>query len=216
MHEIQKSLLSAIQERGIKYLPPLRKLADMAGKQLSAQQVKHHLGQLEKKGFIIINKKTKEIKTPASVFSDKKISSIVSLPIYGTANCGPASNFAENEIEGYLKISSSLLISKNADNLFVVKASGDSMNQASIKNKNIEDGDFLIVDSKKNRPEGRGEIVLSIIDGMANVKKIFLEDNHYVLVSDSTKEFPPIFIDSSTDYVLNGTIVDVLKKPKQK
>lgn len=214
MHEIQTALLLTLEEKGIKQLPPLRKLAALMGKdKISAQQVKHHLEQLEKKGFIKIDKLTRIVSVTSSSKSDNKNLVMISLPYYGVVNCGPALNFAENKIEGYLKISKSLLRSTNINNLFVVKASGNSMNLAKINNKNIEDGDYLIVDPNK-QSEGKGEIVLSIIDGMANVKKLDKTEDYLVLSSVSTEQFPPIYIDSSVDYSMNGIVTDVLKKPQ--
>ncbi len=63
-----------------------------------------------------------------------------------------------------------------------------------------------------------GDIVLSIIDGMANIKRFFLDkaNNQVVLVSDSTKEFPPIYIHEDDDFMINGKVVQVIKKPKFK
>jgi len=214
MHEIQQSLLQTIQERGLRDLPPLRKLAEMTGKQLSAQQVKHHLEQLEKKGLLLINKKNGVISIETGTKTLPEKSSFVTLPIYGTANCGPALSIAEQRPEGFLKLSSSLIKGNRPKDLFVVKASGDSMNKAIVKNKTIEDGDYLIIDSSKSRSiSGSGEVVLSIIDGAANIKKIFKKQDHIILTSESTKEYPPIYIDLSADFVVNGLVIDVMKNP---
>lgn len=213
MHEIQAVLLRVLEEKGVRELPSLRKLAVLVGKEkISAQQVKHHLEQLDKKGFIKWDKANNFV-TVLHGPAQKIRSNIVTLPYYGAVNCGPALNFAENKIEGYIKISRSLLNSPSLNDLFVVKASGNSMNKAEIGGKEIEDGDFLVVDSSKVNPSD-GEIILSIIDGMANVKKIGKKENYLVLSSISTEEFPPIYIDSSENYFVNGTVIGVLKSPK--
>lgn len=213
MHDIQKALLSTIQEKGIKELPPLRKLADLIGKKISAQQVKHHLFQLEKKGFISIDQKDRTIKLLFSTHSKPSDSKIISLPVFGAVNCGPALNLAEGIPESYMKISSKALVGLSAKDLFVVRASGDSMNNALIDKKNIEDGDYLIIDQSKKNFTGKGEVVLSIIDGAANIKKVYKDGNNLMLVSDSFKDYPPIYIDSSDEYFINGQVIQVIKKP---
>lgn len=215
MHDIQQALLQTIQDRGLTKLPPLRKLAELAGKQLSAQQVKHHLEQLEKKGFLSIKKETKDILLVNGAQSRPQKSAFMTLPIYGTANCGPALSIAEEKPEGFLKLSASLLKNAKSSDLFVVKASGDSMNEAVVQNKTIEDGDYLIIDpSKSSSLKGVGEVVLSIIDGAANVKKIFKNDDHIILASESTNEYPPIYIDTASDFSVSGVVVGVMKKPQ--
>ena len=215
MHEIQIALLNVIQERGLREFPPLRKLAEFTGKSISAQQVKHHLEQLEKKGFFSVDRKTGAIHLANNTQKIKK-TSFVTLPIYGVANCGPALSIAEQRPEGFLKISLSLLKNKNIKDLFVVKASGNSMNKALINKKNIEDGDYLVIESLKlGGVKGVGEVVLSIIDGAANIKRIYKKQDHIVLVSDSTKDYPPIYIDHGSEFIVNGQIVEVMKNPKQ-
>ena len=88
------------------------------------------------------------------------------------------------------------------------------MNKAKIGDKTIEDGDFLVIDSSKKNPQGKGEIVLSIIDGAANVKKIYKDENSLVLVSDSTRNYTPIYVDPADDFLVNGRVISVMKKPK--
>ncbi|MBY0473313.1 S24 family peptidase [Patescibacteria group bacterium] len=214
MHEIQKVLLTILQERGIQVLPPLRKLGELTGKTLSAQQVKHHLEQLQKKGFISIDKNTKKIEITVGTEKKSQKQSFYTLPLYGAVNCGPALSLAEQIPESFIKISSNILKGFRSENLFVVRASGDSMNKAVVGGKRIEDGDFLVVDTSKVNIRGKGEIVLSIIDGAANIKRLYKEQDSFVLVSDSTKDYPPIYISISDDFSVNGTVVAVMKKPK--
>ncbi|MDD4989601.1 MAG: transcriptional repressor LexA, partial [Candidatus Pacebacteria bacterium] len=111
----------------------------------------------------------------------------ISIPVVGSANCGPADIIAEENIEGYLKISKKLLSKR--DGIFVLRASGNSMNDAKIgkEKKNIEDGDFVIIDSI-DRDAKDGDYVLSIIDGKANLKKFKIDkkNNQITLISEST------------------------------
>jgi len=208
MHKIQGQLLRLIEEKNLNGLT-LREIGNFIGEKFP-QKIKHHLDQLEKKGFIIINHREKS-------YSRKKLSSmtkgLLSVPIVGTANCGAATIFANENIEGYLKISKTIL--NKCKNIFAIRAQGLSMNQSNIGGKNIEDGDYLIIDSDDTSPQD-GDIILSVIDDMANIKKFVWdeENNQIVLVSQSTKDIPPIYIHEDDSFLINGKIIQVIKKPK--
>lgn len=124
---------------------------------------------------------------------------------------------AEETFEGYLKISPQILsVNKNNyDNLFAVRAEGDSMNLATINNERIEDGDYLVIDTNQTNPTN-GKYILSVIDGCANIKKIIKDDqnNRIALISESTKNYPPIYIHPDDSYLINGTVISVIKNPK--
>src|SRR6185369_6553909 len=80
----------------------------------SPQKIKHHLLQLQKKGFLSIDR-GKGIMNRTSLEPDwakgllKTASRLFSIPIIGTANCGPATLFAEQNYQGFLRISSKLI-----------------------------------------------------------------------------------------------------------
>jgi len=78
----------------------------------------------------------------------------------------------------------------------------------------IEDGDYLIVESSSKKPKN-GDIVVSVFDGLANIKKFHFdqENNRVVLISESTKDFPPIFIHEDDDFNITGYVTQVVKKP---
>lgn len=209
MHEIQEKLLKIIESRNIGDLT-LREIGDLVGEKLP-QKIKHHLLQLERKGFIQIDKKNKRI---GKVSHSQASNLFVSLPIVGKANCGPQTIFAEQNIEGFLKVSKKLL-PDNAKHLFVLRAQGESLNRAKIEGKNIEDGDYVIVNSKNKSPQS-GDYIVSVIDGLANIKKFTLDKEHsrIVLSSESSNKFDPIFVHESDDFVINGKVVSVIKKHK--
>ncbi|MFA6325456.1 MAG: S24 family peptidase, partial [Candidatus Paceibacterota bacterium] len=100
---------------------------------------------------------------------------------------------------------------KSSDGLIVVRAIGSSLNMANIKGKSIEDGDYVIVDCRNRNPED-GDYVLSVIDGVANMKRFYRGENEIRLVSESTSEIPPIVIHEDDNYMINGVILMVVKK----
>jgi repressor LexA len=211
MHILQEKLLKLSETEDLGKMS-FRKIGKFVGEN-SAQKIKHHLFQLEKKGFISMDKEKGFLKK--TYFDIAKKTGLIALPILGSADCGNATQYAEEKIGGYLKVSKKLL--PKGKNLFAIEAIGFSMNKANINNKNLDDGDYAIVDGDCKIPKN-GDYVLSIIEGVANIKKFIndIENNQIVLASESTKNYPNIYIhpDEATDYLINGKIVDVIKKPK--
>lgn len=205
MHIIQEKLLKEINRKNLSGMT-LREVGYLVDEK-SAQKIKHHLTQLSKKGFITYNSIKREIKKVQKISRE----GFVSLPIVGAASCGPATIFAEENITGYLKVSKKL--APHSGKLFVLRAEGNSMNKANINKKNIEDGDFVVVDAEQQIPEP-GQYIVSIIDEVANIKK-FVPDpqnKRIVLKSESTKYYLPIFIHENDNYTISGRVIDVIKK----
>ncbi|OGM96728.1 MAG: hypothetical protein A3B86_04830 [Candidatus Yanofskybacteria bacterium RIFCSPHIGHO2_02_FULL_38_22b] len=212
MHTIQKQILKISGRNNLGKMS-LRQIGHLIGEGNQPQKIKHHLLQLEKNGLIKINRLEKEIaRTRPGTQANSKL---ISLPILGSANCGPAMIYAEQNIEGYLTISGKLL-SKKKD-VFAIKTSGYSMNKANINGENIEDGDYAVVDSKYRNVKN-GDYVLSVIDGVANIKRYFndKENKRIILLSESSASFSPIFIhyDDLDGYLINGKVIQVIKRPK--
>lgn len=210
MHIIQEKLLKVIDGKNVGGLT-LRQIGELVGENLP-QKIKHHLSQLERKGFIIIDRKNNKINRISNKAEAGNI--FISIPIVGAANCGPATIYADQNIEGYLKISKRLVTNKKS--IFALRAEGNSLNKANIGGKNVETGDFVIVDSESTSPHD-GDYIVSIIEGMANIKKYVLDKKNYriALLSESTQEYPPIFIHKDDNFRINGKIVDVVKSMKQ-
>jgi len=217
MHTIQEKLLEIAKTKNLA-LFSLREIGTFIG-ETSPQKIKHHMGQLEKRGLLNIDKVKGIIKNTRNNWG-KKISkgqgTLLSIPILGYVSAGPATAIAEENIEGFLRISESLVRPRPASHvLFALRVKGPSMNKAMIEKKKIEDGDYVIVDTTDRNPKN-GDIVLSIIDGMANIKRFFLdeENKQIILISDSNQDFPPIYIHRNDNYMINGKVVQVIKKPK--
>lgn len=205
MHKLQDKLLRTIERENLSGMT-LRNIGGLVGEN-SAQKVKHHLMQLSKKGFITYNPTKREIRRVQKISKE----GFVSLPIVGSANCGPATIFADENITGYLKVSKK--IAPRGGKLFILRAEGDSMNRASVNGKNIEDGDFVVVDPEQRSPK-EGNYIVSVIDEVGNIKK-FVPDSknkRIILKSESTKNYLPIFIHEDDKYEVSGRVIDVIKK----
>jgi SOS-response transcriptional repressor LexA len=177
------------------------------------QTVIYHLGKLNEKGLLYYDTKNRQrVARPKAFVTDK----FFNIPVVASgANCGPAVELAQDVIEGYLKISQKLLHRPRPDGLMVVRAIGNSLNMANLNSDSIEDGDYVIVDTKK-QPDN-GLYVLSIINNAANFKKFFKDENkkEIRLLSESTENIPPIVLHEEEleelGYSVNGVAIKVIK-----
>lgn len=176
-------------------------------------KVKYHLEQLKKKNLIYIDsdKKTQRVAKLKGFLVDN----LLSIPIVGTANCGPAMELAQEDISGYLKISKRLVDFSRPENLIAVRAVGESLNQANINGEAVNSGDYLIVDCKK-QPQNN-DYVLSVIDGAANFKKFYKDSKkkEVRLISESSLDIAPIVLHeddvNTSGYMVNGVVIRVVK-----
>lgn len=222
MHPIQEKLL-ALSKRNNLAKMSLREMASAINlPKESPQKIKHHLTQLQKKGFISIDR-TKGVmeRTLSAPGWAKRIletkSRLFSIPILGTANCGPVTFFAEQNFQGFLRVSSKLLNRSRPQGLYAIKADGFSMNKAEIAGKRIEDGDFVIVDANIKDPKSK-DIVVAIVDNKATIKRFIddRENGQIVLTPDSSFVYDPIHLHPSDDFSISGKAVGIIKKPNLK
>ena len=213
MHDVQAQLLTLAKQNRHLGKQSLRQIAKFINLEGKPQMVKYHLQKLEQAGLIQLNL-TKGVIKPVRKGAVSKVKGLFySLPIVGAANCGPATVFADERIEGYLKVSSKMLPRRKSD-LYVLVADGPSMNRAVIhEGSTIEDGDYVVVDSASRAPKDN-DVVVAVIDGMATIKR-YREDkknNRIILEAESTENYMPIFVHESDDFSVSGKVVGVIKK----
>lgn len=202
------------------YAPSLKEIQNKF-KLASVSTAHYYMQKLENEGYItreenrVRSTEVVKVDEQANLFRNKRMSSAMMIPVYGVASAGPATVFAEQNKEGYLKINKEDF-SVEAENLFAVRAEGDSMNKANIKGNSIQDGDFVVIDGNYRQPED-GDYVLSIIDNCANLKrfKIDPETGQRELVSESTQNYKPIFLYEGDDYMVNGRIIGVIRSVRR-
>jgi SOS-response transcriptional repressor LexA len=221
MHVIQVKLLELSKSQNLAKVS-LREMARLIGlPRESPQKIKHHLLQLQKRGFLAIDrpKGLMERSSNSPAWATGLLdtgSRLFSVPIIGTANCGPATIFAEQNFQGFLRISGRLLGRSKPDGLYAIKADGTSMNRAEINGKKIEDGDYAIVDSRRIAAKNN-DVVVAIFDDRATIKR-FIDDRQngqIVLRADSSFDYEPIYLHPSDDFMISGTVVDVVKRPAE-
>ncbi len=208
MHKVQEQLLALSKKQDISSLG-LRQIARTLNVR-NPETIKYHLAKL-KEANLLPDKPT--IDHSVEKLGNAKL---VTIPILGGASAGPATQFADSHVEGYLKISSNLLKSKNYRSLYALRVIGHSMNRARIEHQTADDGDYIIVDSTKRDPSNNS-YVIAVVDGLANVKRFVKDEanNQIVLLSESSDNFLPIFVheDDERDGLISGTVVQVIKQP---
>lgn len=190
------------------YAPSLGELQELLGIS-SKRGVVNHLIALEKKGYIL---RTGEPRGIHIVEEDDEIvyDYLIGVPILGYANAGTPLASAQEESLGVLKIDQSLLGKKG--DLFGLIVKGDSMDLASVDGKNIEEGNYLVV--QKDADVNDGDIVVAVIDNSATVKRFKKGKDMVTLYPDSSNPVnQPIFINSDSDFLINGKVVKVLERP---
>ena len=120
-----------------------------------------YIKEMESKGMVVRQSGNRSVMTKTIL---KKIN-LKQLPIVGTIACGEPL-FAEENIQGYLSISSEFL---GNGQFFVLQASGDSMIKVG-----INDGDYVIV--RQQETAEQGQIVVALIDDEATLKRYYLDN----------------------------------------
>lgn len=211
MHPTQQKILNLASSIKLNKKNPriIARLIDIK----NPQNIVHHIEQLEKKRFISISDNG-DIKIEMQI--PQQVGKLFQLPIYGSANAGPAVNFADQKIDGYLAVPSSEMGRASKNGLYLVVVDGDSLNDAkALKGGPAETGDYAVIDGNNKSPND-GDYVLSIIDGLANLKRFYKDkaNKRIELRSESKMETKPIYIKQEhfEDYLINGVVVGIIKK----
>jgi SOS-response transcriptional repressor LexA len=216
MHILQIKILNLAQEVDLSKMG-LRKLGNLLGEKWP-QKVKHHLRQLEKNGYLKLDVDQNRVIKVLKRDMPKNVSRLFKIPILGSANAGPASIYADQDVQGYLPVSQTALDNRNSVvGLFAIRVIGDSLNQATgIKGGPVKNGDYVIIDSQVKQPKN-GDYILSVINHVANLKRFYKDtkQREIRLVSESSLNIPPIILHEedieSLGYFVNGKIIRVVK-----
>ncbi|WP_430908048.1 transcriptional repressor LexA [Maribacter sp. 2-571] len=124
----------------------------------------------------------------------------VKIPLLGSVACG-IPIFADENIEAEVSISIEMI--KNGYRYFLLRAEGDSMDEAGIDN-----GDLLLV--RQQQDAENGDRILALIDDEATVKE-YNKNNGMVILKpkSSNKIHQPIILNDS--FRIQGIIENVIK-----
>ena len=125
--------------------------------------------------------------------------STVEVPLVGAVTCGTPA-LAEENIQTYIQVSTAL--AKKGSKYFILRAVGDSMNQAGIKS-----GELLLIRQQDTAQDG--DKVVALINDEATVK-IFERANGVVVLrpKSTNKTHKPIIL--TDNCMIQGVVVAVL------
>lgn len=127
---------------------------------------------------------------------------IIQLPVFASANCGSLSLLAQRTFDEYIPVSNSLIPDRKKE-LYVIKASGNSLDEAG-----VSDGDFVLVE--RTQDVKANDLVVAIIDENAVIKKIAFANNAVILQPvSSDKSHQPIIM--RRDFQVFGKVIDVIR-----
>lgn len=181
--------------------PTLRAIAEYLGFK-SPRSAMLLLEKLNRKGYI---ERTPlgNLKILKDLDGENKIERTVEIPLIGSAPCG-VPFLAEENIEAFVPVSQYL--AKPGAQYFLLRAVGNSMNEAGIKN-----GDLVLV--RQQPVANNGDKVVALIGDEATIKEFRRENNHIILVPRSSdKKFQPIVM--SQDFMIQGVIISTISDYK--
>jgi len=123
----------------------------------------------------------------------------VSVPLVGTASCGGLL-LAEENVEATIPVS--VKLARPHHRYFLLRASGDSMDLAGIRN-----GDLVLV--RQQNTAGTGDIVVATVDGEAAIKEFHPSSDVVVLRPRSSNPKHRDIILTS-DFLVQGVVVTVV------
>ena len=161
----------------------------------SAQDI---IEKLEEKGYLKRNETgtIRLIKDPDLGSTHAQTQDV---PLIGIVACGNPI-FAEENIEAMIPVSTSLV--KNSAKYFILRAIGDSMDLAGIK-----DGDLVLVRQQEIAEDG--DKVVALIDNSATIKEFYKRDEVVVLKPKSSNPaHKPIIL--SEDFRIQGVVTNII------
>jgi repressor LexA len=154
----------------------------------STSTVHMYLNRLDTLGYI----KKEDGKSRAISVNDD-MPPVTAVPILGTVTAGQPILAVEN-FEGYV----GYIGNPNSDGMFALRVKGESMIDVGIL-----DGDMII--AEKTCYAENGEIVVTLVENEATVKRFFRENGHYRLQPENST-MSPIIVD---EVMILGKVVAI-------
>jgi len=199
LYKRQKQILDFIGQYIQKFgtSPTLQEIADSLGVS-SLATVHEHLQTLVKKGVI----RRFEGAVRGIELIDSKIGAAIEgieLPILGLIAAG-SPILPMTDPNATLRVASSMLSGKKRS--YVLQVRGDSMIE-----EGILDGDFVVIEEKKEARDG--EIVVALLDnGLATLKKFFKEATR-IRLEPANSTMKPIYAQNVT---IQGSVVGLVRR----
>lgn len=158
--------------------------------------IQRHIAPLRMKGYIDI-----EPHKSRGIRLKRKLKAHLNIPLVGNISCGNPLLALEN-IEAYISYPAERA-KYSEDQLFFLRAVGDSMNKAGINS-----GDFVLL--RRQSYADNGQKVAALIDDEATIKVLRKGPGYISLEPCSTnKKHKPIIIFDDT-FLIQGVVLDVI------
>lgn len=147
---------------------------------------------------------TARIRIPAQKLEDVTLflqNNSYTLPLYSAKVPAGLPSPLSSDVEEYVNLCQRLV--PQQEYTFLVFATGDSM-----INAGIADGDLLIVNSKEEARHRR--IVIAMVDGQQTVKRLHIENGHYILMPEN-ENYQPIPIRDNMEFYIQGVVTSCIK-----
>ncbi len=190
------SYLSEYQEAN-GYAPSFEEIA-LQFNYNSLATVHEHLTNLERKGYI---KRSYNESRAIEILPSEMYQRAVELPLLGTVAAGaPIEALHSGET---MSVPDSFL--RKSGSHYVLRVRGDSM-----KEDQISDGDFVVVNDRQ--AADNGETVIALLDGAAaTVKRYYRERDGRIRLQPANETLSPLFVHED-DVRIQGIVVGVLRR----
>jgi repressor LexA len=194
----QKAVLKYIERYQLKNgkSPTIREMRERFNVSSDNSIIKH-LKALEEKGYIHKDDTPRGIKLLDEV-KKRLESATVKLPLLGYVPAG-GPVLTEEFIDSWYDVGPD--VASSTENTFILRVRGESM-----INAGINDGDLVIVDSKKNPKIG--DIVVALVDNQNTVKTYMSKNGKYYLQAENP-EFENIYPEG--ELIIQGVVTSLLR-----
>jgi repressor LexA len=198
------SELSPKESRALRFI---RNSLNQRGKSPSIREIQKELGYGSPRSAAVIVEELirkrwierrpdgllKVVREPAEINSTART---VPIPLVGTVACG-APLLAQENIEAMIPVSTAL--ARPGHRYFLLRAKGESMNQAA-----INDGDLVLV--RQQSTADTGMVVVALIDDEATIKQYHRTPSAVILKPKSSdKNIQPIIL--TQEFQIQGVVV---------
>jgi repressor LexA len=194
-HEILSFLSTYSEENG--YAPSFEEIAEHFQFN-SLATVHEHLSNLERKGYI---RREYNESRAIEILPSNAFPRGIELPMLGYVAAGiPIEAISSPE-----SITVPDGFTRRNGNHYVLRVKGNSM-----IDEQIRDGDFVVVNERRNADNG--EMVIALLDGnAATVKKLYREKDGRIRLQPANDSVAPIYVHEN-DVTIQGIVVGVLRR----
>jgi len=180
------------------YCPSMEEIADNF-QFASLNAVFKHLEALESRGYL-----HRDSNRARSIeLLSEKASGVRTIPLLGFVAAGRP--IEAIPIPETLQIPEAFLPGRGS--CYVLRVQGESMIE-----EHIEDGDYVIVESRETA--ANGEMVIALIEGENVTLKKFFREGHQVRLQPANRELEPLRLDG-TKVKVQGVVVGIMRKYRQ-